>query len=376
MPSLTEKDTPFLALDRARMDRNLARMRAHVEGLGVALRPHLKTVKSVPAARRILGEMTSPATVSTLQEAEAFAAAGCTDLVYAVGIAPAKLPRVAALRATGVDLVVILDSVAQARAVVDASKAAGAPIPALIEIDCDEARAGLAPGDPALVEIGRILHAGAELRGVLTHGGASYRAFTPGAMMAMAAQERASAVRCAEALATAGLPCPVVSIGSTPSAYFAQDFTGVTEVRAGVYTLSDLMMAGLGVGGIDDIALSVVTTVIGHQPRRGWILTDSGFMALSKDHGTAGMPVDQGYGLVADIDGRPFGDLVVRGVSQEHGVLALREGSTATLPDLPVGTLLRIYPNHACATVAMHGSFAVTDGGREIVEDWPIMRGW
>ncbi|NVK62127.1 MAG: alanine racemase, partial [Rhodobacteraceae bacterium] len=225
MPSLTEKDTPFLALDRARMDRNLARMRSHVEGLGVALRPHLKTVKSVPAARRILGEMTSPATVSTLQEAEAFAAAGCTDLVYAVGIAPAKLPRVAALRATGVDLVVILDSVAQARAVVDASKAAGAPIPALIEIDCDDARAGLAPGDPALVEIGRILHAGAELRGVLTHGGASYRAFTPGEMMAMAAQERASAVRCAEALGAAGLPCPVVSIGSTPSAHFAQDFT-------------------------------------------------------------------------------------------------------------------------------------------------------
>ena len=73
MPNLSDRDTPFLALDRDRMDRNVARMRARAEALGVTLRPHLKTVKSVPAAQRILGDMAAPATVSTLQEAEAFA---------------------------------------------------------------------------------------------------------------------------------------------------------------------------------------------------------------------------------------------------------------------------------------------------------------
>ena len=375
MTSLSDRDTPFLALDPTRLDANVARMRARIEALGPRLRPHLKTVKSVPAAQRILGEMTNPATVSTLQEAEAFADAGCTDLIYAVGIAPAKLPRVAALRARGVDIAVILDSPAQALAVAEASRIAGAAIPALIEIDCDGKRAGIRSGDPALTIIGRILHSGAELRGVLTHGGGSYAQFTPEDQRQMAAEERFAAVTAAERLRADGLPCPVVSIGSTPSAHFTTDLGGVTEVRAGVYTLMDLMMVNCGVGGIEDIAATVVCTVIGHQPDRGIILTDAGYMALSKDHGTALMPVDQGFGLVATLDGTPIPDLLVTATSQEHGQLSIRPGSDAPLPELPIGTRLRIYPNHACATVAMHRSFAVLDG-EEITENWPIMSGW
>ncbi|GGB17534.1 alanine racemase [Allosediminivita pacifica] len=377
MSTLADLDTPFLVLDRDRMDANLARMRRHAERLGVTLRPHLKTVKSVPAAQRVLGDMANPATVSTLQEAEAFAEAGCTDMIYAVGIAPAKLPRVIALRKRGVDLAVVVDNAAQVDAVCAASRDAGTPIPALLEIDSDGHRSGLRPGDPQIVALGRALaEGGAELRGVLTHAGESYGCFTLSEQEALAAKERDVATGAAEALRAAGLTCPVVSVGSTPSVHFATDMTGVTEVRAGVFTLSDLVMAGLGVGGLDDMALSVVATVIGHQPDRGWLITDAGFMALSRDRGTAQMPVDQGFGLVADLDGRPFGDLLVLKTNQEHGILGMREGSAAPLPELPVGTRLRIYPNHACATVAMHPSFAVIAGGDEIVETWPIERGW
>ena len=57
---------------------------------------------------------TGPATVSTLKEAEQFAAAGVRDILYAVGIAPTKLPRVTALRKTGIDLSIVLDSREQA----------------------------------------------------------------------------------------------------------------------------------------------------------------------------------------------------------------------------------------------------------------------
>jgi len=42
----------------------------------------------------------------------------------------------------------------------------------------------------------------------------------------------------------------------------------------------DLFMAGLGVCQLDDIALSVLTSVIGHQPEKGWIITDAGWMAM------------------------------------------------------------------------------------------------
>ena len=70
------------------MVRNIARLRAHLDTLGVALRPHLKTAKSVDVARRVLTSGNGPATVSTPKEAEVFAAAGVRDILYAVGIAP------------------------------------------------------------------------------------------------------------------------------------------------------------------------------------------------------------------------------------------------------------------------------------------------
>lgn len=370
--------TPALALDETRMLRNIARLRGRLDSLGVALRPHLKTVKSVEAARRLLTGGNGPATVSTLKEAEAFAAAGVRDILYAVGIAPQKLNRVLALRATGCDLSVVLDSPEQATAVAEASRRADDPIPVLIEIDCDGHRSGLRPNDPAVVSIGHILEqGGATLRGVVTHAGESYSVVGADALAVFAEQERLAAVTAATVLRSAGLPCPVVSVGATPTAHFARDLTGVTEVRAGVFALFDLVMAGIGVCSLDDIALSVLTTVIGHQRDRGWIIVDAGWMALSRDRGTATQTVDQGYGVVCDINGRVIDDLIVTGANQEHGIIATRPGSAAALPDLPVGTLLRILPNHACATAAQFDGFAVLpDDASQPIAYWPRFRGW
>jgi len=370
--------TPALILDETRMLRNVARLRGRLGPLGVALRPHLKTVKSVEAARLLLTGGSGPATVSTLKEAEVFSAAGVQDILYAVGIAPQKLSRVLALRATGCDLSVVLDSPEQAIAVAEASQRAGDAVPVLIEIDCDGHRSGLRPDDPAVVSIGHLVErGGAALRGVVTHAGESYGAVGADAVAAFAEQERLAAVNAAAALRVAGLPCPVVSVGSTPTAHFARDLAGVTEVRAGVFALFDLVMAGIGVCSLDDIALSVLTTVIGHQRERGWIIVDAGWMALSRDRGTARQAVDQGYGVVCNANGRVLDDLIVTGANQEHGVVAVRPGGTAALPELPVGTLLRILPNHACATAAQFDGYAVlpANASRSLTH-WPRFRGW
>jgi D-serine deaminase-like pyridoxal phosphate-dependent protein len=370
--------TPALILDEARMLRNVARLRGRLGPLGVALRPHLKTVKSVEAARRLLTGGSGPATVSTLKEAEVFSAAGVRDILYAVGIAPQKLSRVLALRAAGCDLSVVLDSPEQAIAVAEASRQAGDAVPVLIEIDCDGHRSGLRPDDPAVVSIGHLVErGGAALRGVVTHAGESYGAVGADALAAFAEQERLAAVTAATALRAVGLPCTVVSVGSTPTAHFARDLAGVTEVRAGVFALFDLVMAGIGVCALDDIALSVLTTVIGHQPERGWIIVDAGWMALSSDRGTARQAVDQGYGVVCDTNGRVLDDLIVTGANQEHGIVAVRPGGTVALPELPVGTLLRILPNHACATAAQFDGYAVlpANASRSLTH-WPRFRGW
>jgi D-serine deaminase-like pyridoxal phosphate-dependent protein len=108
--------TPCLVLDEAKMLRNIARIHARLAGTAVRYRAHLKTAKSVEVARRQMLDPAGPAMVSTLREAEVFADAGVADIVYGVGIAPQKLDQVQALRARGIDLAVILDSVAQAEA--------------------------------------------------------------------------------------------------------------------------------------------------------------------------------------------------------------------------------------------------------------------
>lgn len=377
-PTLDVLETPALVLDEARLERNVARLAARLEALGVGFRPHVKTAKSTEVARRLFPTGRGPITVSTIREAEHFAQAGFTDITYAVGIAPDKLGRLQALAARGIHVAVVLDSEEQARALVAAAPASGPRPAALVEIDCDGHRGGLLPDEARIAAIADILReGGTEVRGVLTHAGDSYGCRGGVGLVEAAEAERAAAVQAADLLRRHGHASPVVSVGSTPTAHFARDLRGVTEVRAGVFMFFDLVMHGIGVCTIGDIALSVLATVIGHKPEKGWILVDAGWMALSRDRGTARHPVDQGYGVVCDVDGDPYPDLIVVDTSQEHGIVAVRPGSRAPLPSLPIGTRVRILPNHACATGSQHDRYhVVRAGSRRVADTWPRMRGW
>lgn len=376
-PTLERLETPALILDAERMDRNIERMRSHLRRLGVGFRPHVKTNKSIDVARRLMDGPEGPITVSTLREAEYFAEHGVRDILYAVSIAPNKLEHVMALQDRGVKLTLLLDNLETAGIVADCARRTGRHFELMIEIDSDGHRSGVQPDAGELLEIGRFLHeAGLGVRGVLTHAGSSYDCRSEDAIRAMAEQERAAAVHAAGRLRAAGIPCPVVSVGSTPTALFAENLEGVTEVRAGVFVFFDLVMAGIEVCRVEDIALSVLATVIGHQHDKGWTLLDAGWMAMSRDRGTAAQPVDQGYGLVCDLDGRPLQDYVLVGANQEHGIMARRPGSAPDTRHFPVGTQLRILPNHACSTAAQYPAYHVVRGGREITDHWPRFSGW
>ena len=214
------------------------------------------------------------------------------------------------------------------------------------------------------------------LGGVITHAGSSYELNTPEALSAMAEQERAGCVRAAEHLRAAGLPCPGVSVGSTPTALAAKNLDGVTEVRAGVYVFFDLVMHNIGVCRMENIALSVLTTVIGHQTEKGWAIVDAGWMAMSRDRGTAKQQRDFGFGQVCTVDGDILPGYTMSGANQEHGIIA-REGSADAeiATRFPVGTQLRILPNHACATGAQFPEYhALDDAGK--LEVWSRFYGW
>lgn len=379
---LADLRTPCLVLDRTVLDRNIARMQAQCDRLDVALRPHVKTCKSNDVARRTGAHKTGGITVSTLAEARYFAAAGFTDILYAVGIAPGKLDEVAALMADGIDLKVILDDPAAARAVDAFGRDRGCIIQALIEINADDHRAGMEPDGDALIDTARILNqgAGAAFRGVMTHAGESYNCTSLAAIAEMAEQERRAVVTAGDRLRAVDIPCPIVSVGSTPTALFARDLKGVSEIRAGVYMFFDLFQAGLGVCGLDDLALSVLTTVIGHKPAFNRLITDAGGLALSQDRSTQNQTRDCRYGLVADArSGVLRDDLIVDDVNQEHGMLThpLGPDHAIDFTRYPIGSQLRILPNHACMTAAAHDRYHLVDGDEPtVIAEWPRCHGW
>ena len=374
--NIDELPTPCLLLERGRLMRNVAAMAERMTALGVDLRPHLKASKSAEVARLATAGHSGGITVSTLNEAAYFAGHGFRDITLAVPIVAARFDAVRALVGDGVSLSVLVDSVATAEALAAASFES--PLAVLIEIDCGLGRTGIAPDDAALLDIARpIADAdGLALAGVLTHGGHSYGCRNASEIEAVAENERRAAVGAAERLRTAGHACPVVSVGSTPTAIFAKSLDGVTEARPGVYTFFDLFQAGLGCCTLDDVAVTVLTSVISHRRELGRLMIDAGALALSQDRSTQHQRADPGYGLVFDAWGRrAFAGLRVAKVNQEHGFV---EAASDAIPfgELPIGSRLRIMPNHVCMTAAAYDRYHVVDGGDEVVAVWDRTNGW
>lgn len=369
--------TPAFVIEAARLEKNLRRALDQARRLGVKLRPHLKTHKSIGIALRQMESPRGPACVSTLLEAEYFFSHGVTDLLYAVGIAPQKLAQIASLRKEGCDLKIILDNAAAADAVSEFCEKHGVSVPVLLEVDVDGHRSGLAPESPELLAVAGHLRGGARLVGVLTHAGASYDEPDLDHVRAAAERERDGIVLAAKRLREAGHTVEIVSAGSTPTVLTAEDETGVTEVRCGVYSLFDLFMTNVGVATADDIAGSVLATVIGHQPAKGQVIVDAGWMAMSRDRGTARQKRDYGYGLVCDVAGTPIrgGNVLMTGANQEHGIIEAQEGPALRPEDFPVGTRLRILPNHACPAAAPYEKLLLVRDGK-VVEELPHVRGW
>jgi D-serine deaminase-like pyridoxal phosphate-dependent protein len=369
---LSDLATPCLLLDRAKLQRNLDIMASAVGRHGVALRPHMKTAKSAAVAHLATTGQAGGITVSTLAEAQYFAREGFRDILYAVGIVPAKLDRAAALRNAGVDLIVVTDDPDTAAAIAAHTRATGAGHRVLVEVDCGEHRGGVAPDSEALLAVGSAL--GPCCAGVMTHAGHSYNCRSIAEVEEVAETERFAAVMAAERLQALGLATPIISVGSTPTALHANSLAGVTETRPGVYMFQDLFQVQIGSGAPEGMAVTVLASVIHRRAAENSVVIDAGGMALSKDRSTASAPRDYGFGLVLDAQGRQsFGDAIVARANQEHGVVTAP--TSLPLDRLGVGTLVRVAPNHVCMTAAAYDRYHLIDGDA-VIDIWPRINGW
>jgi len=371
---LSDLATPCLLLDRVKLARNIEIMATAVRRHGVALRPHMKTAKSAAVARLATAGQAGGITVSTLAEAEYFVREGFRDILYAVGIVPAKLDRAAALRRAGVNLTLVTDDPATAETITGHARATGAEHRVLVEVDCGEHRGGVEPESEAVLAVGRAL--GPLCAGVMTHAGHSYNCRSIAEVEDVAEAERRAAVTAAERLRGIGLAIPIVSVGSTPTALHARSLAGVTETRPGVYMFQDLFQVQIGSGVPENMAVTVLASVIHRRPAENRVVIDAGGMALSKDRSTASAPHDYGFGLVLDARGhQSLGDAIVERANQEHGVVT----APTPLPfdRLEVGALVRVAPNHVCMTAAAYDCYHIVDGEDDAVSDvWHRVNGW
>lgn len=348
---IADLETPAIVVDLDIMERNLSRMADYCRSHDLRLRPHTKSHKIPELAKQQLAHGAQGITVAKIGEAEVMLDAGFTDILIAYPIiGRGKAEKLSEL-ATHADITVSLDSVEVAHAISAEAKKRDARIGILVELDVGFHRCGVT-NEHEVLAIARSLAdlPGLEFKGLM---------FFPGHLQ-VPQKERAELRvnvndflgRALAKLEEAGLPVEIVSGGSTPTAREGHLFTGVNEIRPGMYIFNDRNMLAVGVASLEDCALSVITTVVSTSVP-GRAIVDAGSKTLSSDGYQASD--GRGFGLVKEDS-----DADVERLSEEHGNLNISRSAR----EYNVGERLAIIPNHVCSTVNMHNQVYGVRGGR------------
>jgi D-serine deaminase-like pyridoxal phosphate-dependent protein len=347
-------DTPCLVVDLDVVERNLDRMAQVLEARGIALRPHIKTHKSIALARMQLERGARGLTVGTIGEAEVLVAAGFDDvfIAYPLWISEAKGSRLRALL-DRVALRIGADSVEGIGRLAAATRGAAHRPEILVELDSGELRTGVNP-DQAADVANAARRAGLEVLGVYTHGGHAYA--DPTAVDAAGRDEVNVLTAALHRLREAGFDAPVASAGSTPTVH--RSATGaVTEERPGTYVFNDRQQVGLRGASPDGVALVVAATVVSVAVR-GQVVIDAGAKTLAKDRPAWA----EGFGFLP-----AYPEASIVRTFDYHGVVAIPDGTPAPA----LGEVVAVVPNHVCPVVNLADTFVISRGGRAI-DRWPV----
>ena len=362
--SLDEHATPFIEIDEHKLEHNLRAGQRRADSAGAKLRPHIKTHKSLEIARRQVAIGAVGLTASKPSEALVFVEGGFEDVTVAYPIVHADriddLLSVAHDRHAQVRFIVS-DAVGLS-ALETAAKRHGTILSCYLKVDVGLGRVGVDPNSSQAISLARSIHDSSafQFEGLLSHAGHAYAMEGPGQIADVALREFSLLSELRSKLSAAGIAPRELSTGSTPTAIGSEIPRGTTEIRPGNYAFFDLTALRLKLCGLDDLALSVVATVIAVNDRHAVI--DAGSKALSSDRGPHGTGAAH-FGLVQSLDGSAIEEAwTVARLSEEHGFVA-----TGNMQPV-VGDRVRIFPNHSCAVAAQFRSFvmAQADGTRTV----------
>jgi len=376
--NIDQLPTPALLLDYDILEQNLNRMQNRARELNVALRPHMKTHKCIEIAKQQLSLGANGITVSTFYEAEQFAANGFNDITWALPFPFSYVEKAIAL-SSKITLRVLVDSHEAIAYLEHAFAPHSGRLHVWLKVDCGAHRAGVNPYSQRAEQLAQSLADSKTLifDGILTHAGHSYNATSKDEIIKIAEEERSVMVHFAERLRKKGINVPFISVGSTPTMTLAKSLDGINEMRPGNYVFHDYTQAQLGVCNVGDCALTVLASVISHQPSAQFFVTDAGALALSKDLGATHLRNDMGMGAIYEDYERKrliaHIDLQIQTLSQEHGIVVAEQ--IAHIEErFNVGDKIRILEHHSCLTAANFDHYYVTRRNR-VVDRWKILRG-
>ncbi|XP_041698659.1 D-threo-3-hydroxyaspartate dehydratase isoform X1 [Coregonus clupeaformis] len=374
---ITTLCTPVMVVDVDIVKRNAEKMRERWTKLGVTLRPHMKTHKTLECGDIMTGGSRSCIVVSTLAEASFYADHGYDDILYAYSVPFDKVERCAVLAERLSLFQVLLDHRDALDELRKSPLTDGGVWHVWLKLDCDNGRAGVLHSEPEALRLAQAISEseGVELVGVYAHCGNTYGCRGAEQIHAVAQETTTLVLQFMEKLKAVGISCKS-SIGSTPScSQPISDMAKLSEVHPGNYVFFDVQQSVIGSCGLEDVAVRVLSRVIGHSPHRNQLLLDCGWSALSLD-GAGKLPT--GYAV---IEGHP--DLRLLSLTQEHGRVEPLSGQL-DYSQYPLGTLLTIIPYHrsnlgvcvqACATAMMHPVYYIHSEGR-LMGKWTPTRGW
>ena len=352
---------PTLVLNPQTARRNLHAMAQKALQSGVRFRPHFKTHQSREIGEWFRGEGVQAITVSSVDMALYFAAAGWQDILIAISANRREMAAINAL-ARQVHLGLLFED---ADILACFMKELEAPVDIWLEADNGSQRTGIPIGDAAaFVGLARGVHPPHRLAGVLTHAGDTYHTDAAGQISQIYTQTLAGLNQVKAALAGAGWPDVQISYGDTPSLSLVERFEGMDEVRPGNFIFYDCSQLTFGSCRVEDIAVGVACPVLATYPRRGQLALFGGGVHLSKDqfkfHGAACygfvcVPTAMGWGP-------PLPGAYVSALWQEH---AMVEIDPAWMSSIHPGDLLIVLPSHSCMTVDLFDSY-LTPSGKQI----------
>jgi D-serine deaminase-like pyridoxal phosphate-dependent protein len=339
--------TPAVAVDMDVVERNIARVQAMIAAKGLANRPHIKTHKSPEIAKMQVAAGAKGITCQKVGEAEVMAAAGLDDILIAYNIyGTEKTARLGRLLREGTRITVAVDNATVLDGLADAAREGG-EIGVVIECDTGRKRAGVeTPGEA--VELAK---RAAGLPGVAFRGFMLYPPEDRWPQTQRFFDEALAGVR------AAGLEPEIVSTGGSPNIAHLGELKGATEHRPGTYVYNDRWQMSVGVAGLDDCALAVVSTVVSRAaPERGILDAGSKTLTVDPGHGL------DGFGLILE-----HPEARIAGFAEEHGFLDLARTNSRPA----VGDVVRIVPNHVCVVVNMVDEVVAVRGG-EIAGVMPV----